>query len=128
MPEITVDQFHEQMRAQGVPRKHIAFICPICGTVQSMASLIIAGAGSTEDEVEKYVGFSCVGRWTNAGPHRKGAAAGKGCDWTLGGLLQLHKLIVITPDGEKHPHFVPASPDQARELMATNTKPQEVRS
>lgn len=115
MHTITLDQFHAELRAQGVPRDDLALICPCCGTAQSARDLIAAGAGATFEEVEKYLGFSCVGRWTGAGSPRK-EPDGKPCNWTLGGLFQLHKLTVVTPDGEEHPRFEPATPEQAQEL------------
>lgn len=113
---ITVDEFHAEIRAQGAPtRRDVAFKCVVCGTVQSMNSLIAAGAGANEEEVEQFVGFSCVGRWTGAGPHRDGAKPGAGCDWTLGGFFRLHTVEVITSDGP-NPIFELASPAEALAL------------
>ena len=60
---ITVVEAHERMKAQGVDRADIAFVCPVCGTVQSMRSLIAAGA--PPEKAETYVGFSCEGRFSN---------------------------------------------------------------
>lgn len=111
--KITVDEFRARLDAQGVSgRRHKAFKCPMCGTVQSMQTLIDAGAGPDEASAEKYIGFSCVGRFTDAGSPRK-EPDGKPCNWTLGGLFRLHKLEVQTPDGEYHPHFEVATPDEA---------------
>lgn len=115
MRRLTVAEFHAELRAQGVAdREDIALRCPICGTIQSARDMIAAGAGKTMDEVQKYLGFSCVGKLTNAGPHKKGAAPGRGCDWTLGGLFRLHTLVVVDDDGREHPHFEPAEPDEAQ--------------
>lgn len=114
---LTIRVFHELMRNQNVPREFIAFKCPICGTVQTGTDLIRAGAGKTFDEIEKYLGFSCVGRWTNAGAFKKGSPSGKGCDWTLGGLFHVHKVEVITEDGEKHMTFELATPEEAQAHM-----------
>ena len=115
---MTLKEFHDALKAQGVAsRRHAALKCPMCGTVQSMHSLIQAGAGKTEDDVEKYAGFSCVGRWTGAGSPRP-KPDGEPCNWTLGGLLTLHELEVITPDGQRHPRFAPASPKEAQALEA----------
>lgn len=114
---ISLDEFHAQLKAQKVPsRRHVAMKCPVCGTVQSMDSLIRAGAGPDEDSVEKFVGFSCVGRWTMAGPHKPGTPPGRGCNWTLGGLFAIHNLEVATPDGKVHPSFEAATPEEAQEL------------
>lgn len=118
MRTVTLDEFIAALKSQHVPRHCVAFKCPMCGTVQSATDLIDAGAGADMDEVERYLGFSCVGRWTGAGPHKDGAPSGKGCDWTLGGLFQLHKLEVVTPDGKRHPRFEPASSEEARIHMA----------
>lgn len=117
MRTITVEQFHAELRAQGVSgSERLAFKCPVCATVQSAADLIAAGAGADFDAVEKYLGYSCVGRFTNAGPFRKskGDVPGRGCDWTLGGLFRLHTLEVTTPDGKAHARFEPASPAEAQ--------------
>lgn len=120
MERITVEELHSRFKAQGVSgRKDIAVKCPMCGTVQSMRSLIEAGAGETEDAVEKFVGFSCVGRFTNAGPYKKGSKPGLGCDWTLGGLFQIHNTEVVTPEGKVHRYFEVASPEEAQSLAAT---------
>lgn len=114
---IKIEQFHAMLRAQGVPKEHIAFKCPLCETIQSATDLIRVGAGKTFDDVEKYLGFSCVGRWTKAGPALKGTPPGRGCDWTLGGLLKMHKLEVETENGQHHPRFEPCTSEEAREHM-----------
>ena len=116
--EISVAEFRARMMAQGVSSSnHTALICPACGTVQSIADHIKAGA--SPEEAERAIGFSCVGRRTNAGPPRK-KPDGKPCNWSLGGLLQIHTLTVVTEDGEKHPRFAFATPDQAKAHEATN--------
>lgn len=119
MNTMTLQEFHEALKAQGVS-SHMDFAlkCPMCGTVQSGVDLIAAGAGADFDAVEKYLGFSCVGRWTGAGSPRK-APDGKPCNWTLGGLFSLHKLEVVTPDGKRHPRFEPATPAEAQALKAS---------
>lgn len=69
------------------------FVCPRCKTAQSAEDLVAAGV--SKDDVEKYVGFSCIGRFDET----------KGCNWTLGGLFQLHDLEIETEDGKLHKHF-----------------------
>lgn len=125
METIDVTEFHRRMKAQGVSsREHIAFKCPICSTVQSMASLI--RAGDSQDAAEKHIGFSCEGRVSGSGewPSKKDNSAKakarrlvRGCNWTLGGLFQLHNLTVTTPSGDQ-PSFELATPDEAKELEA----------
>lgn len=113
--ELTLDAFRAEIKAQGVEPLDYAFICPACNTVQSARWFIAAGAGKGFEEVEGSLGFSCVGRFTGAGSDR---IEGKGCNWTCGGLFQIHKLTVVTPDGKKHPHFEVASQQQAHELRS----------
>jgi hypothetical protein len=117
MRKIAVADFWRELKAQGVKsRADLAFRCPVCKTIQSGRSLIKAGAGKTFSHVEKYVGFSCVGRFTNAGAWKKDEPPGRGCNWTLGGLLQVHELTVVTPDGQLHPRFEIATPEEAKAL------------
>jgi len=120
MPErLTFEQWQARTAAQGQPREHLAFMCPICGTVQSMASL--RAAGVPEDKIETQIGFSCEGRWTNAGPFPSKPTAKRkthrGCNWTLGGLFRLHRLEVER-DGQTHPFFEIATTEQAAQLRA----------
>jgi hypothetical protein len=117
MKTMTLDEFKQAFKAQGVPIVHLAMRCPVCKTLQSGADLIAAGAGTNIDEVEACVGFSCVGRWTDAGPHKRGDPPGKGCDLTLGGLLHLHELEVVASDGETYLRFLPATPEEAQNHM-----------
>lgn len=105
--------FQEKLREQGVDRIDYAFICPLCGTVQSARDLIQAGAGKTFEEVEKLIGWDCVGRYSGAPAPRK-LPDGKPCNWTLGGLLKLHTLEVEASDGKRHPFFEPTSPIRAQ--------------
>lgn len=121
MKTMTLDEFKTAVLAQGVPHEHIAVVCPMCGTIQSGADLIAAGAGADFDAVEKYLGFSCVGRFTGAESPRK-KPDGKPCNWTLGGLFSLHKLEVVTPEGNRHPRFELASPDEAKAHMTTSAQ------
>lgn len=114
MKTITLEDFHSQLKAQGVPITHCAFKCPVCQTIQSGNDLINAGAGKDFDEVHKYLGFSCVGRFTGAGSHKRDNPPGHGCNWTLGGLLQVHKLEVVADAGDRHPRFELASPEEAQ--------------
>jgi hypothetical protein len=112
MERMTIPEFHAALKAQGVERADLALVCPMCATVQSARDLIAAGAGADFAAVEKYLGFSCVGRFTGAGSPRK-VPDGNPCNWMLGGLFALHKLEVVDEDGKAHPRFQPATPEQA---------------
>lgn len=126
MKQLTIPEFHAALKGQGVSgREHVAFKCCICGTVQSMASL--KRAGCPDDRVENQVGFSCEGRWSEAGPwprdekereQRRSQSNKRGCNWTLGGLLRVHQLEIIDQEGKPHPMFEVASPDEAQALEA----------
>lgn len=134
--QISIDEFHRRIRAQCVSTtNHYAFICPICGTVQSMASLVAAGA--TSEYAEKTIGFSCEGRVTGAGPwpstNDKSQKANerrkmRGCDWTLGGFFKLHALEVRDAGGRLHPHFEIATSEDAKALEGRLTELGEVRA
>ena len=122
---IPLAEFHARLKAQGVSgREHAAVKCPICRTVQSLASFDAAGV--SRDLSEKQCGFSCIGRHTDAGPFKKTSEPGRGCDWTLGGLFRLHKLEVEMPDGKVTPAFEIATPEEARALEASWPKPEQV--
>lgn len=130
MKRISIEEFRAELAAQGVSgREHGAFKCPACGTVQSMA--LLTREGVPEGKLESQIGFSCVGRWTHRTPPPAGdpwggpRSDGKiGCDWTLGGLLDGHVLIVIDERGE-HPCFELATPAEAKALECelTGKKP-----
>ena len=115
---MTLGEFHDACRAQKVgASEDIAFVCPMCRTVQSARDLIAAGAGRDFDEVGRYLGYSCVGRFTSACPPRA-KPDGEPCNWTLGGFLSMHTLEVVNTNGERHPHFELASPEDAQALAA----------
>ncbi len=116
MITMTLDEFRTEIKNQGVECNDFAFRCPMCGTIQSAKTLIAAGAGKDFEEVEKYLAFSCTGRFTGKGSPSKEAGKNHGCNWTLGGLFSMHKLEVETPDGNKHPRFEVATPEEAQEL------------
>ena len=112
---LSAEAFRQEVRDQGLGGLDQAvFKCPMCGTLQSAADLIDAGAGLDFEGVRQYLGYSCVGRFTGAGSPRK-KPDGQPCNWSLGGLFRMHKLEVVTPDGRTHPHFEPASLEEAQE-------------
>lgn len=109
--QMTLDEFHAACKAQASSSDQIVFKCPMCGALQSARDLIAVGAGKDFDEVERYLGFSCIGRFTGAGSPAQGKEGP--CNWTLGGLFQTHKMEVVTQDGERHPRFELATREEA---------------
>lgn len=107
---ITLEQFKTLLKGQNCSIEHVKFECPMCGTHQCAQDFIDAGAGKNLDDVERFLAFSCIGRWTGQDgppPFEQKAADNKGCNWTLGGFLNFHELGVSTPDGKIHPRFKP---------------------
>lgn len=118
MKKISLGELHGALLLQAVDPEDFAFICPMCGCVQSARDLIAAGAGENLDAVEKYLGFSCVGRFTGAASPRK-EHDGNPCNWTLGGLFRFHRLEVEFDDGATRPIFELASREQAQAHAAS---------
>lgn len=99
---MTQDELVAEMQKRfGADAKQWTFVCPMCKTRQSANDFYAAGFKPGTGEVNKYLGFSCIGRFTNAGEHKTGTPPGKGCNWTLGGLFQIHELEIILPDGKR---------------------------
>lgn len=112
--KITVAELHVRLKAQGVSaRRHLAFVCPMCRTVQSINDFTASGGVRTDEEAERYIGFSCIGRFTGGKSPRR-EPDGDPCDWSLGGLFSTHKLVVIDEEGREHPSFEVATPEQAQ--------------
>ena len=94
MKQITLKEWIEKGEILfGKDRTKWKFVCPKCKTVQTLQDIIDTGV-SIED-AQGYFAYSCIGRFTKE----------KGCNWTLGGLLQIHTTEVIMPDGKKRPVF-----------------------
>lgn len=85
--EVSQADFGNEGKEKFGPFNDWVFICPRCGTKQTPQD--IEDAGGTDG----MAGFSCIGRL------RKDV----GCDWSLGGLLQIQERTVIGEDGLKHP-------------------------
>lgn len=113
----------KQFDDPSIHHRHWAFVCPVCGTVQSAESLIRAGVKRAM--VDGALGFACVGRFTGAGEHEQGERPGRGCDYTLGGLFKLHELEVEM-DGRRNPMFNLASNEQALHLYNLHQKDPEI--
>lgn len=74
------------------------FKCVMCGHVQTAKDFVDAGV--TPESAAAKVYYSCFGR----------VVKGQGCDWSLGGLFQFHKVEVEMPDGSKTKAFEFAEP------------------
>lgn len=109
---MTQSEFLEEAtRRFGPNARDWKFVCPACGTVQSVQQLAdaVVACGGTKDDVHGYIGFSCIGRFTKQGDagiraKNRGKPWDKGCNWTLGGLLHIHELEVEI-EGRKRPTF-----------------------
>lgn len=82
--EIAETKFGEDMR-------NWKFKCCSCGQSQTLQDFLDA---KIENSEEKFF-FSCIGRWVKD----------RGCDWTLGGLLQIHETEVINLSQNPIPAF-----------------------
>ena len=121
MRTVTRDEYVAALKSQGEPIERACLVCPACGSVQCAQDLIDAGAGKTFDEIQGYLGFSCVGRFTHGLPPPAEKGTQYGCNWTLGGLFQIHELEVIDDEGVHHVRFEVATPEQAKEHLAKRT-------
>ncbi|MGL0941545.1 VVA0879 family protein [Vibrio vulnificus] len=102
---LTIEEFQARIKAQGHKDTiDVTFQCPKCKTLQSLRQLMEATGLTREEANNRYLGFSCIGRFNNKEI---------GCDWTLGGLFQIHELEVVDQEGKRHPHFMPMTPEQA---------------
>ena len=101
MITLTLEEYLSAMMSQNAPMGDVTFQCPRCRTLQSANDLIKAGAGKNINQVKRYLGFSCIGRFDSS----------KGCSWSLGGLFQIHELEIVFPNGEPAPRFIPISAD-----------------
>lgn len=95
METISIEDFKQKLKDNFGSLNEAEFICPNCKTIQTPQDLIDNGAGKDLDEVNGFIGFSCVGRFNNKKT---------GCDWTLGGLFQTHELEIIS-EGQARPCF-----------------------
>lgn len=90
------DWFKKANELFGPDQKLWKFKCPQCGGIQTLNDFIEARV--TEPGNKFY--FSCIGRWVK----------GRGCDWTLGGLFQIHKIEVLV-EGRNIPVFEFSEPE-----------------
>jgi hypothetical protein len=92
MEVLTLEEwFAKAVKLYGSDKKNWKFKCPNCGQTQSLNDFL---ENSVSKPDEKFY-FSCIGRWVKD----------RGCDWTLGGLLKIHSVEVISKEGKKVPVF-----------------------
>ena len=84
------DWINQLKEKYGTDTNKWAFKCPSCGNVQTKQDFL----DNNVEDPENKVYYSCLGRYVK----------GKGCDWTLGGLLQINKTSVFK-DGKVFPTF-----------------------
>ncbi|CAL2108649.1 hypothetical protein T190115A13A_80224 [Tenacibaculum sp. 190524A02b] len=90
MKEITLEDWKKEASDKfGSDKMNWEFKCPSCKEVQTLKEF---NENNVEEPESKFY-FSCIGRWVKD----------RGCSWTLGGLLQIHKTEVITLDNAKTP-------------------------
>jgi hypothetical protein len=88
LTEISYEDWLNSAREKfGKDPKRWKFQCVSCGGVQSIQDFNDHGI----EDPASLVYFSCIGRWVK----------GRGCDWTLGGLLHIHEREVVLSDGTK---------------------------
>ena len=89
---LTLDEWRAKAEPLfGKDIKNWKFKCCQCGQTQTLQEFIDAGI----EEPETKFFFSCIGRWVK----------GRGCDWTLGGLFQIHVTEVTSEEGKNIPVF-----------------------
>lgn len=81
------------------------FQCPACGHVQCARE--VRERNPDAKNLSDWIYFSCEGRHTR----------GVGCDWTLGGLFQIHTLEV-QGEGKKPTPVMRFAHERADELLA----------
>ena len=92
MTVLTLDEWKQKaISLFGEDHAKWRFACAHCGESQTLQEFIDAGI---ENPGNKFY-FSCIGRWIK----------GRGCDWTLGGLFQIHKTEVKSEEGKNIPVF-----------------------
>jgi hypothetical protein len=90
--QISLDEWKaEAVEKFGEKVKDWVFECASCHETQTLKDFVDAEV----ENPDTVFYFSCIGRWVE----------GRGCDWTLGGLLQIHTTEVISEDGHKVPVF-----------------------
>ena len=71
-----------------------AFVCPVCGGIQTVQDYKDAGAPQSA------AGFSCVGRWVEGSQDAFEQNGPGPCNYAGGGLFRLNPVHITMPDGE----------------------------
>mgnify|MGYP001021170312 CR=1 FL=1 len=123
METVTLEEFQARCWAQGVPWEHVAFKCPQCGTVQSMASLMLMGCPIPE--AESALGVKCEGHYSGSGPfgpiRTLAFVPPRGCKMSLtdpAPVLHSHAGLKVVMGNFSYPLFALATPGEAQVLKA----------
>jgi hypothetical protein len=93
------------------------FKCTSCGHAQSTKEVLARHPSLNREDVKSWIYFSCEGRqWACYGKKPQ-----LGCDWTLGGLFQIHKVEVVTPEGKEIQAFEFAHSEGMTKIIAACT-------
>ena len=85
----------EAERRFGSDRNDWAFECVACGHIQSARSVMTHGCTDASMTIRAWLTHNCEGRYNKS----------YGCDWSLGGMLHIHKVILISDKGVAYPMF-----------------------
>lgn len=101
------DWLKEGRKLFGKDAKLWRFVCSNCGHIQTPADFLELKKLGMFDGDAQVAYFSCIGRYDERIPQGRIGKLGDGmspCDYTSGGLILLHKTVVIM-GGEDHPVF-----------------------
>ena len=85
MKTLTLDEWKKEgTEKYGEDIRNWKFVCPSCKETQTLKEF---EENKVKDARDKFY-FSCIGRFVE----------NRGCNWTLGGLFQIHKTVVMSED------------------------------
>ena len=87
----------------GEDPKDWKFVCPVCKYAQSIGDFE-EQTKLTREEIERVIGFSCIGRWLDPSPPESKKSKGGPCNYAGGGLFRLNP-VKIELEGETHQLF-----------------------
>lgn len=101
--ETTLEKYYEECSKRfGTNLHNWKFVCPVCGHVQSVQEC--RGVGMPLEAIA----FSCIGRWTGAGPYQPGSSGP--CNYAGGGLFRLNP-VYLTDTKTTAFELAPAEPE-----------------